>query len=409
MKAGENSLLAILLMFMIFPLILIILPFSVSAEEYKIRIGAPVSMTGKLANEGALVKKGYEAWSDWVNGRGGINVGGKTQKVEIIYYDDKGDATTSAKLTEKLITEDRVNFILGPYSSGIAAATSAIGEKYGYVTVAPFANGDFLYERGFKYLFSIQIMASQVLFPIAELAVQQSPKPKTFAIVVLDHVWSLPSIEGVRKRSFELGLQETHYSKFPPNTADFSGILTALKSKEPDLLYFGGFFQDAVSFYRQAKELNMNSKLYSATGMASHPDWINVMKKDGEYVLSQQPWDPNMNFNGPFFTSKQFNDFWMQRYKEQSNVFSVSAFVSCILMQVAIEKAGSLEQNKIRDSLRVMEIETFFGKFKFDNAGRNVVGRTGVIQIQNSKQVLIVPPRPGARLLYPVPPWKERS
>ena len=391
-----------------FCLILIISPVLAGAQEAKIRIGAAVSMTGRLAKEGNLVKKGYETWVEWINARGGINVGGKPHKVEMIYYDDKADPTTSAKLTEKLITEDKVNLILGPYSSGIAAATSAIGEKYGFVTIAPVANGDFVYERGFKYLFSVLSMATQDLIPVAELAVKQIPKPKTFAVVVLDHVFTLPSLEGVKKRSLELGLEEIYYGKFPVNTSDFSGILTTIKSKDPDLLYFGGFFPDAVSFYRQAKELNVNAKLYTTTGTAGHPDWLTVMKKDGDYVLAQVTWHPDMTYKGPFFTSASYNEFWKKRYEEDSSFFSACGFVAGILMQLAIDKAGSLEQPRIRDALRAMDIETFFGGFKFDEKGKNISHKMGIVQVQAGKQVLIDPPRPGAKLLYPAPPWKER-
>jgi branched-chain amino acid transport system substrate-binding protein len=385
-----------------------LLPAGVHSQEGKIRIGAAVSLTGRVAREGTYVKKGYETWTEWINGRGGIRVAGKPYKVEMIYYDDKGDATTSAKLTEKLITEDKVNFILGPYSSGITAATSAIGERYGYVTIAPMANGDFVYERGFKYLFSVFPMATRDLVPVAEMAVKQTPKPKTFAVVVLDNVFTLPSLDGVKNRSLELGLQEVYYGKFPMNTIDFSGILTAVKSKAPDLLYFGGFFPDAVAFYRQAKELNVNAKLYTTTGTAGHPDWVPVMKKDGDYILCQEPWHQDMNYKDAFFTSKSFYDFWMKKYGESVTYFSGAGFVSGMLMQFALEKAGSLDQNKLRDALRAMDIETFYGKFKFDEKGKNIAARMGIVQVQNGKQILIDPPRPGVKLTYPAPPWKER-
>lgn len=387
---------------------LIAVPALTTAQEAKIRIGAAVSLTGRLAKEGSLVKKGYETWAEWINGRGGINVGGKPHKVEMIYYDDKADATTSAKLTEKLITEDKVNLILGPYSSGITAATSAIGEKYGYVTIAPLANGDFVYERGFKYLFSVFPVATRDLVPVAEMAVQQTPKPKTFAVAVLDHVFTLPALEGVKKRSMELGLQEVYFGKYPAGTTDFSGILTAIKAKEPDLLYFGGFFPDAVSFYRQARELDVNAKLYTTTGTAGHPDWVPVMKKDGDYVLTQEPWHHEMPYKDQFFSSGSFSSFWKQKYGEQVSYFSGAGFVAGMLIQFAIEKAGSLDQTKIRDALRAMDIETFFSKFKFDEKGRNIAARMGIVQVQNGKQVLIDPPRPGVKLLYPAPPWKAR-
>ena len=394
-------------MVVVIGLMLVLVPALVSAAD-TIRIGASISMTGKMAREGSFVKKGYDTWVEWVNARGGINVGGKSYKVEMVYYDDKGEATTSAKLTEKLITEDKVNLILGPYSSGIAAATSAIAEKYNYVTIAPLANGDFVYERGFKYLFSVFPVASRDLLPVVELAARQTPKPKTYAVVVLDHAFALPAIGGAQKRSEELGMQEVYFGKFQMGTTDYSGILTAVKAKEPDLVYFGGFFADSVSFFRQARELNVNAKMFAGTMCAGNPDWVPTMKKDGNYVIGELPWHQDMQYKDQFFTTKSFYDFWFKRYKEPPNTFSAPGFVSGMLIQLAIEKAGSLDQAKIRDALRSMEIETFFGKFKWDEKGRNVAGRMGVVQTQNEKDILIDPPRPGVKFLYPATPWKER-
>ena len=389
-------------------LFLIFISTLASAQDRKVRIGASASLTGNYAPFGALVKQGYEVWAEWINGRGGISVGGKPHNVEMIYYDDKSDTKTSVKLTEKLITEDRVNFILGPYSSGIAAATSAIGERYRYVTIAPMASGDSLYERGFKYLFSVLPVASRDYYPIVDLAVQQIPRPKTFAVVTMDHLYALPAVGGARKRSMELGLKEVYYGKFPVGTTDFSGILTALKSKLPDLLYFGGFFNESVSFYRQAKELNVNMKLITAIGTASHPNWPKVMKKDGEYLLSSQPWHRDVGFKGPFFTSESFDDFWKQKTGRSASFFQASGFVAGILMQLAIEQAGNLDQTKIRDAFSSMDVETFYGKFKYDTAGRNIAGSMGVVQVQNGKPVVVFPQRPGVKFVYPVPPWDER-
>ncbi|MHC4687209.1 MAG: amino acid ABC transporter substrate-binding protein [Planctomycetota bacterium] len=389
-------------------LLLIFATTLANAQAREVRIGASVSLTGNYAPFAALVKQGYEVWAEWINGRGGISVGGKPHKVEMIYYDDKSDAKTSAKLTEKLITEDRVNVILGPYSSGIAAATSAIGEKYRFVTIAPMANGDSLYKRGFKYLFSVLPVASRDYYPIVDLAVQQTPKPKTFAAVAMDHFYALPAIGGARQRSMELGLNEVYYGKFPLGTTDFSGILTALKSKQPDLLYFGGFFNESVSFYRQAKELNVNMKLITAIGTASHPNWPKVMKKDGEYLLSSQPWHRDIGFKGPFFTSESFDDFWKQKTGSGANFYQAGGFVAGILMQLAIERADILDQTKIRDAFSSMNVETFYGKFKYDAAGRNIAGSMGVAQVRNGKPVVVFPQRPEVKLVYPVPPWNER-
>jgi ABC-type branched-subunit amino acid transport system substrate-binding protein len=128
---------------------------SAIGAEKVLKLGASVCITGRLAKEGGYVKDGYTLWMEEVNRKGGIKVGSDRYKVEIIFYDDKSDPQTGAKLTEKLITEDKVKFILGPYGSGITLATSAIGEKYKVLTVACQANANNIYERGFKYIISI--------------------------------------------------------------------------------------------------------------------------------------------------------------------------------------------------------------------------------------------------------------
>ncbi len=110
-----------------------------------LKVGVALSATGAIAREGEAMKKGYELWKDTVNEKGGINIGGKKYNVEIIYYDDKSDATTAGKLVEKLITEDKVDFIFGPFGSGVSAAASAISEKYQKIMIAPLANADAVY------------------------------------------------------------------------------------------------------------------------------------------------------------------------------------------------------------------------------------------------------------------------
>jgi len=126
---------------------------STALAQDVIKFGAAVSLTGAQSRFGNMVKNGYELWKDYVNDKGGIDVGGKKYKVTVIYYDDQSDPLVSAKLTEKLITEDKVQFLLGPYSSGITLATSAIAEKYDIINMACTANADSVYTRGTRMSF----------------------------------------------------------------------------------------------------------------------------------------------------------------------------------------------------------------------------------------------------------------
>jgi len=128
-----------------------------------IKFGAAISLTGKLAKEGNLVKMGYELWKETVNKKGGIKIGNKYYKVDIKYYDDESDPNRAAKLVEKLITEDGIKLILGPYGSESVFSTSAIAEKYGALMVQGGAGADKLYTRGFKNLFGVYTVATEYM------------------------------------------------------------------------------------------------------------------------------------------------------------------------------------------------------------------------------------------------------
>src|SRR6185369_16336899 len=119
-----------------------------------ITFGTALSLTGGTSTEGRLVKEGYDMYVKYINQKGGIKVGDKTYKVAIKYYDDQSNAATSAKLYEKLITEDGIKLLLGPYSSGITNAVSPITEKYQVPMVVAHAAATSIYERGFKYIFA---------------------------------------------------------------------------------------------------------------------------------------------------------------------------------------------------------------------------------------------------------------
>ena len=121
-----------------------------------ITLGAAVSETGNFAREGKDTRQGYDTWLDWVNNEyGGIKVGDDRYNVEIVYYDDEGDPDTAANLVERLITEDEVDYLLGPYSSGLTMSTSAIAEKYGMIMVEGNGASESIFERGFQNIFAV--------------------------------------------------------------------------------------------------------------------------------------------------------------------------------------------------------------------------------------------------------------
>ncbi len=379
-----------------------------------IKIGAAVCLTGKMAYEGNLVKQGYEVWEKWVNDHGGITAGGKTYGVEIIYYDDESDPVRGARLTEKLITEDKVDFIGGPYSSAITFATSAIGEKYGIITIAPMANATNIYERGYKYIFSILPPAPMLMVPIVHMMDEiLEPKPKTVAIISANDLFPLSCAEGFRDRCVELGFDVVLYEKYPPGATDISALLTKVKGLNPDVLGVAGYTADSLMVIRQCKELNVNPELYAFSVGVMVPAFIDEMGLDGEYVVEGEWWLPDMKgLDSVFGTTADYvqacKDLFGEDFRAQ--YWSAGASAAGSLLQLAIEKADSIETEKVREALLGIDIGlTTWPAIAFNEKGQNIRWPHPVIQVQDGEFVIVYPKADQQNTpIYPTPEWKER-
>lgn len=381
------------------------------AEGDIIRLGAAVAMTGAVAKEGQLVKDGYEFWKNTVNEQGGIDVGGKKYKVHIIYYDDQSQTQTATKLVEKLVTQDKVKFILGPMSSGITDATSSIGEKYRVLTVAPVANADSLYGRGYKYLFGVLPLASTYLDSLLEMSTTFDPKPTKVAILTPDELFPLAAAEGARAKATELGLEVVFFGKYPKASKDLSPVLTDLKSKNPDIVLATGYVSDAVQVVKQLKDLQFAPKIIGFTNATAIPDFRTSMGADVEYVYGSEWWTPNMTWQDPIFGSaSEFAEKFEAAYGYEPTYHNAAAAASGQVLAAAMQQAGTISDvNKVREALLTLDTETFFGRVKFDERGVNVAGSSGVVQIQNGELVVTYPDKIKQQpSVYPMPGWDER-
>ena len=181
-----------------------------------IKFGAALPLTGPLATEGKKQRTGYELWKNLVNKQGGINVGGKKMKVEIVYYDYESKTPTATKLFERLITKDKVQLTFGPFGSGATASVAAMTERYGMPMIAPTASSAKLYARGYKYLFGLLVPNDFPADSFFQLVMSQDPKPKTMAFVTRNDFF--PKVitkvfQGISKDKY--GLKEVYYAQFP--------------------------------------------------------------------------------------------------------------------------------------------------------------------------------------------------
>jgi branched-chain amino acid transport system substrate-binding protein len=382
-----------------------------AAETKTLTIGISISYSGKFAKEGELGRQGYELFRELVNERGGIKVGADRYLVEYKYYDDKSDQATAANLVEKLITEDKVKYIFGPFSSDITFATSAIGEKYKVVTMAALANAEKVYTRGFKYTFGAFPPASEGLSTILQMASELTPKPQTVAIVYPDALFPFFGAKGARERAEKLGMKVVYFEKYPPTVKDLTPIMTQVKQLNPDVFLTSALLEDSIFVTKAYRELKINSKLMGFTTGPAVVDFMKALGDTAEYTVGYAWWSPTVRLKDDFFgTAQDYEARFQKRWKETGNYISAAASAAGLILMKAMEKAGSIDVEKVRPVLAATDMETFYNVVRYDATGMNVGGFAVLIQDQKGKGVTVYPPKAAeTKVIYPMPGWDDRK
>ena len=385
-------------------------PAASDADAEKIiYLGAAVSETGRFSREGKDTRQGYLVWLDWVNNEyGGIKVGDERYKVEIVMYDDEGDPDTAARLVEKLINQDRVDFLLGPYSSFLTQSASAIAEKYGKIMIEGNGSAETLFERGFQNLFAVLTPAVDYTRTALQLLAGQGAK--TVVIAYEDTAFPTSVADGAQRWAAEYGLEVLGVETYPVNVADVSGIMSKFKELEPDIFVGGGHFNDALLFIRAAKELDFNPKAMVITVGPSNPKLIEEVGADAEYVIGPTQWEASMSYADDYFgTAAEYAARYEKMWGEPPTYQAAESTATALALHIAIEQAASLDTDAVRTALRNLDVVTFYGPINFDERGRNTGKPMGAIQIQDG-EILVVAPNNAAiaGLNYPAPPWKDR-
>jgi branched-chain amino acid transport system substrate-binding protein len=392
--------------------LLALAPIGAPAADDTIVFGAALAATGRDAREGVLTREGYDFWKDYVNAHGGIKAGGKTYKVEIRYADDETNAQTSAKLVEKFIDQDKVNFILGPYGSATAFATAAVVERKKVPMVEGNGASEKIFSQGFRYTFAVLSPAKRYLEGVIEMALAQKDKPKTVAIVAANDLFSLEVASGAAAYATAHGLQVVYNNKYPADTTDVSGLVSGIKAANPDIILNGGHLQDALLLQKGFKEQNVLAKAYAYSVGPDTPDFRKALGNDANYVLGGTQWSPTAKYKGaPGFIgdSKDYAKAFEAKYGHVPDYHNAESSAACLAFQYAIEKAGTLDPDKVRDALANLDVLTFYGLLKFDSRGINVYKPMAVNQIQNGNLVTVWPlGSANAPAAYPAPDWSKR-
>lgn len=367
-----------------------------------IRFGAPVSLTGKYAREGRDTRQGYDTWLDWVNNDyGGIRIGERRYRAEIVYYDDESEPGIAAALTERLVTRDGVDFLLGPYSSALNASSSAIADRHQTIMVTGTAAADSLFERDFRHFFSVMTVASRY----TESALQALAAAGARSVVVAheDTEFPIDAGRGAVEHARALGMDVLAVETYPRAVTDVSGIIAKFRSLDPDVFVGAGYFVDALLFARAAHEQGFAPAAMVLTVGPSNPAFADELGAAAEFVIGPTQWEASMQWQGRWIgTSTDYALRYSREHGHAPTYQAAGSTAAALVLQLAIEQAGTIETQAVREALMSLDIETFYGPVNFDEKGRNAAKLMGAIQIQEGGPELITPTGVATgRLAYP--------
>lgn len=366
-----------------------------AAEEANaLRIGAPLPITGALAPEGTKLKQGYELWREKVNEAGGVKVGDKKLKVDLIYYDYQSTTPKAVQLAEKLISEDKVDFLFSPFGSGATKAVSAIAEKYGVPMLASSASSNEVFDQGYKNLFGIYTDNSTLSEPIADLVKAKLPAVKRVAILARNDLYPLSLGNEFEKSIKKRGLEVVYYAKYPIGTLDHSSALTQLRAANPDWVIVTGYINDLILVRKQAAELKVGGQIYTLINGPAYQEWIDAVGPLAENVTTASWFHPVLTYKSEdiFGSTQNFVSLFKAKYGSEPDFTQASGAAVGVILQLAIERAGSKDRDAVRAQLVKGGFKTFFAPVSFGPTGMADSYIPPVFQIQQGKVQVVYPP-----------------
>ncbi|MGI8424888.1 MAG: amino acid ABC transporter substrate-binding protein [Chloroflexota bacterium] len=371
-----------------------------ASDKTPLHIGASVSGTGSNGNIGRYQKEAYELWAEQVNLKGGV----LGRQVRMTILDDASDPTTGTKLYEKLITEDKVDLVLGPYASSVTQAASTVTEKYKYPMLAAGASASDIWKRNYKYIFGVYSIAESYFYGVIDMALKNNLRK--IAIVNEDAVFPNATAAGTTAYARQKGMQIVFQEKYPQKATDVSSMLTKVKAAAPDVLVGGSYEPDSMLITRQMKDLDVNVKMLAFSVGAANPDFYGGLTTLADYVFGPSMWEPDLKTPG----NKEFLEAYKKKWSRDPDYHSATGYAGGQILEAAVKKANSLDKEKLRDALSTLETTTILpGKYKVDDTGAQTGHIPVTIQWQGKDKLIVSPDNVATgKAKLPMPEWRGR-
>lgn len=340
-------------------------------------IGFTASQTGKLNVEGMRQINGLNLWMEKANAAGGVKLAdGSVVKFASKFYDDESNKGRVQELYTKLINDDKADFLVSPYSSPLADAAAVIAQQNNRIMLTTGAASDSTYKKGFTLVYQTYTPASRYLTGAVDILGKMDPKAKKIAIINEKDKFSTDVVNALKKYAESKGYTIVLFEGYDSGTTDFAPFINKIPP-DVDAIMGGGHFADTSTFARQIFEKGLKPKLVALLVAPPEPKFAEL----GEAcvaIIGASQWEPAAKYspeaakaaNKPWVgpTVQDFVTAYKSKYNEEPSYHSAGGYVSGLLIEAAIRQAGSTATDKVKAALDKMDIDTFYGNIKFDNA-----------------------------------------
>ncbi|MEP4485103.1 MAG: amino acid ABC transporter substrate-binding protein [Halioglobus sp.] len=380
-------------------LLLSLLPIFLMAQASwganTIRVGTTQSLTGDFQQFGLEQLNGLQMWVDDINSRGAL----LGQTVELVHYDDESDPQRSALLYRQLIEQDKVDLLIGPYSSELTLAASEVSEKHQFPMVTAAASADLIWERGFDNIFGIDVPTSNYMDLAVITAAEQGSS--TIAMIYADTEFSRDVAKGVRLRADKLGMRVVLDESYPAdhkNEKDFSTLSVALKGANADVILGASYLEDSVAITRALNSHGVSAKMIAFTVGPALREFGDLLGEEATGIIGVVQWLRSIRMP----TAQDFAYRYRSQHGNNPGVHAAIGYSAGQVIEAAVRLAGSTEHRAVHDQLHNMRFRSLLGHYEVDDAGRQI-GKTNVLlQWQDDARRLVAPASLAERaLIFP--------
>jgi branched-chain amino acid transport system substrate-binding protein len=347
----------------------------------RIVIGTTASLTGRYAEFGREQLQGIQMWVDSINARGAL----LGRKVKLLHYDDQSKPETSARLYERLITQDGVDLLLGPYASDLNMAASSVAEKHQFPMIATGGAADSIWQRGYANVFGTETPTSAYMDLV--LAFAKEKGLQRVALIYANNDFPREVAKWVRTDAAALGLEIVFDEEYDQSSTRFGELIKRMGAADPEVIIAGSYLEDSLAFTRQAKAAGLAPKMLAFTVGPGLRGFGDALGPDAEGVIGIVQWMRSAHLP----KAQDFAYRYKRKHGYNAGPHAASGYAAGQVLEAAVRLVGSLDNDKVREQYRTLKGRSVLGHYRVDETGKQV-GKPGyVMQWQDGQRRLILP------------------